>query len=76
MIYAIIHDIVSRLQPTAILIYIYIYIYILKNVYRRSYAEPHPNPIRKFELESNLKLAEPENEPEPCDIGYIQPIQP
>ena len=74
MIYAIIHDIVSRLQPTTILISIYIY--ILKNVYRRTYAEPHPNPIRKFKPESNLKLAEPEHEPEPCDIGYIQPIQP
>ena len=30
--------------------------------------EPMPNPIRKFEPESNLKLAEPEPEPEPCDI--------
>ena len=32
--------------------------------------EPMPNPIEKFEPESNLKLAEPENEPEPCDIAY------
>ena len=32
-------------------------------------VEPHPNLIRKFEPESNLILAEPELEPEPCDIG-------
>ena len=32
-------------------------------------VEPHPNFIRKFEPESNLKVAEPENETEPCDIG-------
>ena len=38
--------------------------------------EPMLNPIWKFEPESNLELAEPEHEPEPCDIGYIQPIQP
>ena len=31
--------------------------------------EPMPNPIRKFEPESNMKLAKPEHEPEPCDIG-------
>jgi hypothetical protein len=33
-------------------------------------VEPHPNLIRKFELESNLILAEPELEPEPCDIAF------
>ena len=33
-------------------------------------VEPHSNLIRKFEPESNLILAEPELEPEPCDIGY------
>ena len=27
------------------------------------------NLIRKFEPESNLKVTEPEYEPEPCDIG-------
>jgi hypothetical protein len=32
-------------------------------------VEPHPNLIRKFEPESNLILAEPELEPEPCDIA-------
>ena len=32
--------------------------------------EPILNPIEKFEPESNLKLAELENEPEPCDIAY------
>ena len=37
------------------------------------YVEPHPNFIRKFEPESNLKVAEPENEPEPCDIDDSQP---
>ena len=31
--------------------------------------EPHPNLIEKFEPESNLKVAEPEPESEPCDIG-------
>ena len=30
--------------------------------------EPHPNLIEKFEPESNLKVVEPELEPEPCVI--------
>ena len=32
--------------------------------------EPNANLIGKFEPESNLKVAEPEHEPEPCDIYY------
>ena len=32
------------------------------------YVEPHPNLIQNSEPESNLKVAEPEFEPEPCDI--------
>ena len=33
-------------------------------------VEPMPNLIGKFEPKSNLKVVEPEHEPEPCDIGH------
>ena len=48
-------------------IYLFIFLF-LKIVYRRTYGEPHSNPIKKFEPKSNLNLAELENELEPCDI--------
>ena len=43
---------------------VYIKIYFEKMYIDEPYVEPHPNFIRKFEPESNLKV----DEPEPCDI--------
>lgn len=32
-------------------------------------GEPYPNPIKKFKLELNVIIVEPELKPKPCDLG-------